>query len=197
MNGRLQSMDRLVRHFGEGWTVVLRRRHSLRDGDDGVPATLALQGDHPAGSTSVTLAAPRLDGALPPGLRLVIGGSLTAEVAGPVAITAGGNALVGVPLAAALTADFPDGTPVAVEPSRDYTFPAAASQVRRTDVSGVTEPAASQVIVLSAVGALTVPRPEDVVVLPGRPAEEAIVVQAVEPGAGAAGWVIYPRGSAS
>jgi len=58
-------VHRIVSKFGRGMTVTLRRRHSLVDAENDLPAgSLALVGDYAAGATQVTLGSSRLEGTL-------------------------------------------------------------------------------------------------------------------------------------
>ena len=187
-----RMVSRVVRHLGERQTVTLRRRHSLVDGSDGPPATLSLVGAHPAGATAVTLDASQLDGTLPPGLRLTIGGVLY-TVAGET--RAKSNALADVPLAAALAADAADNAVVTVEAYRDFTFHAQASR-RGERFGDGTDRAGAEALLLAADHAPAVPRADDLLIVAGE-ARALIAVDPIRPGGTTAGWRIQTEGRAA
>jgi hypothetical protein len=190
LQGRYE-IDQATRFYGRGGTVTLRRQHSLHSAG-AVPATLTLDGIHAAGATSLTLEAARLSGDLVPGIRLTIAAQVVEVTNG---VKAAANKLAGVTVTPGLAAERADGTSVAVETYREYTFRRMrgrqAAQLTNEEVA-----TGKQTVLLSTRGALTSPRPDDALILGGLP-EQLEDVETIQPGDVPWGWRCIRKGRAA
>jgi hypothetical protein len=184
-------VDRATAYYGGGGTVTVRRRHSLISAGK-ILDPVTLDGVHAAGATTLTLKATRLSGILLPLIRLTIAGQV---VEATNEVRAAGNKLAAVTITPGLTAERADGTVVAIEGHRDFTF----RRMRGHQASELSEEGTStgkQTVLLSTRGALTEPRSDDQLILGGLP-EELEDVQAIQPGDVPWGWRLVRKGRAA
>lgn len=184
-------IDRAPDFFGSGGTVTLRRRHSLISAGK-ILDPVTLDGVHADGATSLTLKATRLSGTLLPLIRLTIAGQVV-EVGNEV--RAATNKLTGVTITPGLAAERADGTAVAIEGHRDFTF----RRMRGRQAAELSEEGTAtgrQTVLLSTRGALTEPRSDDQLILGGLP-EELEDVQPIQPGDVPWGWRLVRKGRAA
>lgn len=129
-----ESASRLIRHFGSGGAVLLRRLHTLRNSQTGAAVTaLAVAGARLAGVAAISLDAPKLVGRIPAGLRFTIAGDATVyETTAAVAAAAG--TLADVPITPALALDAADDAAVTiVRPYGEWSFLATRGTTRSED----------------------------------------------------------------
>jgi hypothetical protein len=183
----------IVRH-GDGGTVVVRRRHTLKSQRKGTPAVsgllLMVNGAHLAGVTSLSLHATQLTGVLPKGCRFTIAGNPTIYTASAAAEAVSGA--LAVPLTTALAANAADGAAVTfTQPYADYSFFRQRGRVD-ADVldSGERESTKSfHLSALTTTGEAFEPLPGDLLVV-GSSERRIAQVQEINPGGGAVRWRI-------
>ena len=125
-------------------SAIVTRRNSMSDRDNGTAlATLALDGVHAAGSTTLTLRAPDsgpLVGRLPKSLEMTIG--VTTHTASEDVTTAEKTSRILVSVTPGLAAEGADGTAVALAPAVTYSHPkvnlrrASSNEVERHGAFG-------------------------------------------------------------
>lgn len=146
----MRSVDRLVRHFGEGATATLRARHSLISPLEGsIVETLEVDGPHLQGATTVSLRAASVQGLLIQGVELAIAGdptvySVTANV------DAEGNALAAIPITPPLQQPAADGAAVTITLAFvDVSRPCAMTKFRDDQVDNEFILADDRLVVIS------------------------------------------------
>jgi hypothetical protein len=179
------SFARIVQHFGEGMTIILRRRHSLVDESDTPASVLVLDGDHGEGSTVLALKSDRLEGRMVPGLTLTVGGETYEAAAEARAIS---NALA-VALTAGLVNDAQDGDEVEVQASRDYAVKASRIDGLKSLPDGKLQESTLETYAVPALGASTEPRSDDLLLSDGQPGD-ALSVVPYRPGGTNIGWLL-------
>jgi len=183
-----QMHARVTRRLGGHVRLTLRRECGVTGADGGqLLAAAELDGAVGAGATELSLRAPAIRGELRPGIRLTLGAE-TVEVADEVRAQA--NRLEAVPLVAPLAGGHPDGTAVAIESSRDYSY----SAMRALEEEGAGDGAPLRLgeadWTLSAEGSQTTPRGDDLVVVGGRPQRvKSVETLGSVPGS-PTGWVL-------
>lgn len=177
-----QAMQgRVLRHLGDGATVVVRRRHSLKTQRQGKPTNaLLVNGAHSAGASTLSLRADLLDGTLPKGCKVTAGGTEYTATADAVV----SSGVLAVPVSPVLAGSLSDGAAATVTgPSADYTFTVMRGSIDG-DVTDAGERQTRRVLHLVPVGTIA-PQAGDCVVDGG--AEQRIAdVKTFNPGGGAA-----------
>lgn len=134
------SRDRLVRRFGAGGEVTVRRHHTLTNPSTGAAlATLAVNGTTALGAAVIDLDATAVQGKLVAGITFTIAGDATTYTVAADS-TAASNALASVTFTPVLAAEAADDAAVTVtSQSKDYAFKASAKRFTREQVgiSGV------------------------------------------------------------
>lgn len=146
------TAERLVQHFGQGLTAVVRLQHTLLDiSAGGILTELELDGQHTSGSELLTLRATAMEGAIVPGVQIEIAGDATTyEVTGRV--SAEGNRLTDVPITPILAATAPDLAAVTITRAwGEVSFPCALTRFLDRDRDGELVKGEDRLAVLSVV----------------------------------------------
>lgn len=173
-------VQRLIRHFGAGGSLTLRRPHSLRLGGEAA-TVLVVFGDHPAGASSIQLGGARLSGELVAGVRLEIAGQILSAAEDSTAQAQRLEVLLSNPLAGPVA----DGAVVTLlDAAVEATYSTAPGALRDTEPERLARGLAKAF--LAAPG--REPRTRDVETASGQPVQEVV---AVRDGRGVVAWAIY------
>ena len=153
--------ERLVRHYGDNITVILRKRSSLRAGGSQV-TSLTIVGDHLAGADSILATRPKLQGTLPAGA--VINGVYTLQ--SPATASLPPQDRITLLISPALTAPLEDGEIIIItSPHADHTYQAMRSAIgideiqdsegvsRRLNLIGTVAPDPGDLVIDNITGA--------------------------------------------
>jgi hypothetical protein len=178
---------RLVRHFGDGFTVTIRRRHTLKSQRKGTPTIsgtlLVVNGAFSTGASAIGLRADLLTGKLPKGCKFTIAGNATEYTVGG-DVTASGGALAGVSISPVLAANVVDATAVTfTQPYVDYPSVPVLSGDATLDNLDTGERQTGRVLRVPATTSIT-PEPGDFVV-EGSAEQRIADVRTINPGGGA------------
>jgi hypothetical protein len=175
--------ERVIRFFGDGGTVVVRRRHTLKSQRQGKPTNqLVVNGGFSAGAAAISLRADLLQGKLWKGCKVTIAGT---EYTVGVDVEAAGGALAGVSISPVLAGNVSDGTAATVTGTFvDYTFVASRGSID-VDNLDTGERQKRSVLHLVATGGASTPEPGDEIV-DGAEVQRIARVTPVNPGGGAA-----------
>ncbi len=182
-----RMVSRAVRRFGGSSLVTLRRRHTLVEGIAGeVPESLSADGAQSSGSGTLRLRSSEgdLEGILPAGLRVTVGGQAYEVQAD--ARASGGSILCTI--SPSLVANVDDGAAATLEAWREYTVDGMTGSRRLAMLGAESVVSEGQVVAIAALGAEVEPRVGDLVYLSGE-AQELTEVRPVQSGDQPAGWV--------
>lgn len=188
-SSRRASIDRLVRRFGTGLTVTLRRPHSLANSVTGAAfAALAMASAASSGATTISLDATNLIGTLPAGCVLTIAG-VSGTYTTSAAATASSGALSVVLTAGLAGAAANDAVVTITQAYGSHTFRAARGRLTTEEQGDAQRTADGRRYDLSAIGAAVTPTVGDVLV--DGTAELAVrFARERKSGAVVTGWVI-------
>lgn len=189
-----RSATRLMRHFSDGATITLRRRHTLKSQRRGTPTVaLVVNGAHLAGVSAISLRADLLEGILLAGGKFTIAGNATVyTVQADAEATA---AALSASISPVLAANAADGAAVTLTLSYvDYTF---VGMRGRQDVENIDTGEAStrRLVHLAGENAPVTPRLTDFIVLDSDP-QIIAAIHPVNTGGGVIRWECALGGAA-
>lgn len=191
--GARGSIDRLVRHFGEGHQITLRRIHSLKDPQTGkAVATLDVKGTVAIGGSTIDLDKTYLEGELKSGIQFTVAGDATVYETTN-AIRASLNVLTGVTFTPVLVAEATDNAVVTISnPFKDFVFPCTVGRFRLMDLNDQIQ-SADRKITASVLGATVEWDDDDEALLDGK-LLQVKDVWPLEPGTTRSGVVFHVAG---
>lgn len=174
----------LIRHFGDGGTVTLRRRHTLKKQRRGEPVNaLLVHGNQTAGASTLVLRADLLTGRLPKGCVVTVSGTGYTVQADAEAVTSGTSGVLTVTVLPVLAGNLSDGTAATVTTTYvDYSFTALRGRADVEDME-TGERETRRTLHLAYRSDCT-PAPDDLVVVDGT-ARGVAGVDTVDGGGGA------------